>query len=431
MHNESNNCKCIIKSKMLNSKCNICGLCLINGKNKIRSSSYIENNSNIFFIPKNQKNKIPKSSNLQIFNNIKSYNNVLEYSKNNSIKNVGNDEQNNQTISLIDNEEDNQNFSLIDNEEDNQNVSSIDNEEDNQNVSLNDDAQNTNGKLTKFQLKYAKIRKQNIKMSEKHKKPRSFLTRHIEDVIPREIAHEILVGKIFAIFKIIISLLFTLYGVASLLTHFFANKSTASHDTKFMFISPIISIILIVLSLFLFLYGSIQIKNYNSYSSNYHIEYSKNDKIILPNFIKNIYIRRIKNKYYMYLIAAITYTYSLILIPLLYLFKSHKGQNFDIAWWHLGTVPDVSNIIIIAWALVILISTILLINILINERRKRILEIYSNAEFLNLENKLEIEKRTKKICLIIYIITLTILVFIIVIPLIINSIKRKIFHDKK
>lgn len=236
---------------------------------------------------------------------------------------------------------------------------------------------------------------------------------------------EIVLGKFKGIIKSIIGVLIIIYGILSIGAFFYLQNHINNHLNNNIFVSIPIAGIIIGFGVFLFIYGIFQYSNFRMYTIRYKKD-CMNHSIYAqyPPFLKDIFIKRIKWRYYTILITAITYTLALVLIPIFYLIQNYQGESFSFAWWTIGTTPNIKNIIIGSWCVVILVTILLGINILINEKRHSIISIYTSNNVLNEAEKKEISKKTKKKCYIIYAIFLSLLI-IFLIFLILFLLKKK------
>ncbi len=266
---------------------------------------------------------------------------------------------------------------------------------------------------------------QNISDLKTKKKFKPLVFKNLEEILPKEIAGEILLGKFKGILKIILGIILFLGFVLSLWYYFFFKTHSSKLFSNNFFISLPFGIALGIISIFIFFYGIFQYNNFRMYGKKYTDEFSKDSNSAqYPPFLREIYIKRIKWRYYIILIAALCYTVSLIIVPLLYLIQHYEGESFSFAWWTIGKTPNVKGLIIGFWVFLGIVTLLLLLNILINEKRHSIMNIYTSNNVLTEKEKQDISKSTKKKCLIIYFVFLCILIILFIIPLIAYIVKK-------
>ena len=225
------------------------------------------------------------------------------------------------------------------------------------------------------------------------------------NTLNKEIGLEISLFKIkHACFSFLFFIIF-MYCSLNVFFHFYSLEQINYIDPSLLNINYIVAIIIASISLFFIIYNVIILSNYISYGKIYLNNEKKalSNNNLVPEFLKSIFIKRIKNRYYTILLTAIVYTTSLLLFPILYSLQSHVGKEFAFAWWTIGKMPDISNVIIIIWIIFGFSSFLFIANILLNENRKKTIEKFSIIPIINNEEKEEIIKKTKKMCLIIYI----------------------------
>ncbi len=266
----------------------------------------------------------------------------------------------------------------------------------------------------------------------KKRKSRKLFSPEIIEIVPRQIAHEIIIGKFKGVFETFLGIIVLIYGILSITAHFYFINHIEPIIIKKFLSSLLIGIVLSILGLFVFLHGVIKANNFQNYAKLYNNSYKNHiEHSMKPPFLKDIYIKRIKSKYYVLLITSIIYTLSILIIPILFSLQSHKGESFSFAWWSLGIMPNISEIII--WSLIIvgLTTAMFLINILVNEKRKNVLNSFTSNSLISDEEKQEIIKKTKRKCWIIYFVFLSLLIIIaLIVWFLVWFKKRKINNNK-
>lgn len=245
--------------------------------------------------------------------------------------------------------------------------------------------------------------------------------------INKEIGLEISLFKIKSSFLIFFSCLLFFYSLLNIFFHFY-SLVFPNFKIKLLFdINYILWIFFASISLLSIIYNVIVLSNFISYGKIYSGNTNNNllKANIVPEFLKNILIKRIKTRYYIILLTAIIYTTSLLLFPILYSLQSHTGQPFSFAWWKLGIMPDIKNVIIFCWVTFGVVTFLFILNVLLNENRKKTIEKFSVLPIISEKEKEEIIKKTRRVCIIIYISYISLILVFVLLFFLISFFKKR------